>query len=331
MRVIFLGSGEFGLPTLEYLYSHHQLAAIVTQPDRPAGRRRQLTSTPVAQWHEHHVSDGVDIDLLKVEDVNSPAVVERVRRYQADASIVVAFGQKLGPELIEVLGGLAVNLHGSLLPSYRGAAPVNWAIINGEKITGVSVISLAQRMDAGEVYATAEITINPNETAGELHDRLAPLGPRVIEQVLRQYERGTLESAPQDDSRASRAPKLTKADGTVYFDRPAEEVRNRIHGLTPWPGCRVRWHCRATGKIETLTLRRVQAISEPPSFLSKAFDEQPPPAPGTVLDPLLVVASPGVVKLLEVQAPGTRPMDAQAFARGHQLAPGDFLEPGPDA
>lgn len=325
MRLLFLGSGEFGLPTLEDLHAHHEIAAVITQPDRPAGRHRQLTPTPVAQWIEQQGAGAIDV--LKVEDVNAPSVVEQVRAYAPDASIVVAFGQKLSPELVDALGGLAVNLHGSLLPAYRGAAPVNWAIIKGEKVTGVSVISLSQRMDAGEIYATAEVTIDPSETAGELHDRLARLGPRVVNQVLQRYESGTLEPQPQDDAQASRAPKLTKADGTARFDQPANAVRDRIHGLTPWPGCRVQWHCQATGETKPLTLLRVQAIPEPPAFLSHRLTADPPPAPGTVLDSLLVATQPGVVKLLQVQAPGTRPMDAQAFSRGHQLAPGDRLEP----
>lgn len=320
MRLLFIGSGEFGLPTLEHLHAHHQVAAVVTQPHRPAGRKRKLQGTPVAQWAERE-----GLDVLKVENINTPEAIQQVRAYQPDASIVVAFGQKLAPELIDALGGLAVNLHGSLLPAYRGAAPVNWAVIHGEKITGVTVIGLSQRMDAGTIYATAELTVDPEETAGEVHDHLARLGPRVIEQVLGEYEAGTLQGQPQDDSKASRAPKLTKADGTVDFNQPAAAVRARVHGLTPWPGCRVRWHCQATGDVRTLTLRRVQAIAEPPAFLSHQLAEGLPP--GTVVEPLLVVANPGVVKLLEVQAPGTRPMDAQAFARGHQLAPGDRLEP----
>lgn len=322
MRLLYFGSGEFGLPTLELLHAHHELCAIVTQPDRPAGRKRQFTPTPVAQWAAQYAPD---VELLKVEDVNEPEVIERVRDRRPDASVVVAFGQKLSPELIGAMGDLAMNLHGSLVPAYRGAAPINWAIINGEKVTGVSVIGLAQRMDAGEVYATAELTIDPNETAGELHDRLARLGPRVIEQVLQNHAAGTLQGRAQDESQASRAPKLGKADGTVDFKQSAERVRDRVHGLTPWPGCRVRWHCQATGEVKPLTLRRVQAIPQPPAFLSHRLAEAPPP--GTVLEPLLVVTNPGVVKLLEVQAPGTRVMDAHAFARGHGLAAGDTLEP----
>ncbi len=127
--------------------------------------------------------------MLKVENANAPEVIEQVRTYQPEASIVVAFGQKLSPELIDALGSLAVNIHGSLLPAYRGAAPVNWAIINGETVTGISIISLSQRMDAGSIYATAELTINPHETAGELHDRLAQLGPKTIERALRSIRR----------------------------------------------------------------------------------------------------------------------------------------------
>ena len=321
MRILFLGAGEFGLPTLAHLHAEHELVAVFTQPDRPAGRRRKLAPTPIAQWAETR-----ELNVHKVEDANAPEVIEQVRAYQPDASIVVAFGQKLSPELIEALGGLAVNVHGSLLPAYRGAAPVNWAVINNERTTGITVIGLAQRMDAGLIYGKASLSIAPRETAGEVHDRLAELGPEVVADVLQRHEAGTLQGEAQDESRASRAPKLKKADGTVSFDQPADAARARIHGLTPWPGCRVHWHCQADGKTHELMLRRVEAMPEAPAFLRQRFGDDWP-AIGTVVEPMLVIAGAGVVKLLEVQAPGTRAMDAAAFGRGHHLMPGDRLAP----
>ncbi|MFA9477456.1 methionyl-tRNA formyltransferase [Phycisphaerales bacterium AB-hyl4] len=315
MRIIFVGSGEFGLPTLERLHQQHDVVAVVSQPDRPAGRKRQLTPTPIAAWAQQQ-----SLPLLKADDVNTNAFIEQLAPYQPDAAVVVAFGQKLSPGLIDALGKLVVNLHGSLLPKYRGAAPVNWALINGDTRTGVTVIGLAQRMDAGAMYAQAELQITPHETAGELHDRLAQLGPDIIEQVLDRFEQGILEPQHQDDTQATRAPKLSKADGTADFTQPAEQVRNRIHGLTPWPGCRVNWHCQHTGQTQPLTLRRADAMPNLPDFVKT---DTPP---GTVLDGMLVMTGQGVIKLLELQAAGTRPMNAHAFANGHHLAPGDHLE-----
>lgn len=317
MRLLFFGSGEFGLPTLHRLAETHDLLAVVTQPDRPAGRRRRLTPTPVAQWAEAH-----GVAAWKCDDVNDPAFVEQVRATAPDASVVIAFGQKLSPPLIAAMGELAVNLHGSLLPKYRGAAPIQWAMMEGEAQTGVSVICLAQRMDAGEVYATASTPIDPQETAGELHDRLAELGPDAVERVLSDLHAGTLSPQPQDDALASRAPKLTKADGTVDFNADAETVRRTVHALTPWPACRVALRpADADAPLpEPMTLCRVRVVPGPSETVE----------PGTVMDELRVAtATPGrTIELLEVQPPGGKRMSASAYARGHAaFTPGAKLLP----
>lgn len=312
MRLLFLGSGAFGLPTLRFLHQRHDVAAVISQPDRPAGRKRKLTPTPIAAWAAEH-----GLPVLKTDDVNAPApgFVEQVRALEPEASVVIAFGQKLSPELIAALGRLAVNLHSSLLPRYRGAAPINWAMIAGDKTTGVSVIGLAQRMDAGRVYATAALDIDPLETAGELHDRLADLGPAAVDTVLRDLRADALQPLAQDESQATRAPKLSKADGTVDFNQPADAIRARIHGLTPWPGCRVEWLPKDGDEPRSLIIGRVRAQS----------DRTTTALPGTVLDELHVATAAGTIELLELQAPGTKMMPAHPFARGHGLAPGDLL------
>ncbi|MCC6680986.1 MAG: methionyl-tRNA formyltransferase [Phycisphaeraceae bacterium] len=304
MHLLLLGSGDFGLPTFEALRAQHQIAGVVTQPDRPAGRKRIDTPTPVAAWAAEH-----ELTVHKTDNVNSDQFVRMVRQLGADASVVIAFGQKLSPQLIDSLGNLAVNLHASLLPRYRGAAPINWAMIRGEKNTGVSVIGLAQKMDAGEVYATASLAIDPHETAGELHDRLALLGPAAVQRVLDDLQRGTLQPQVQDHNLATPAPKLKKSDGTVDFNQPAEAVRCRIHGLTPWPGCRVQWG------DQVLALHRAQ--DEP--NVTHGFE------PGTIMGGLRVACASGCVRLLEVQPPGKALMSAAAFARGHAIQSGQRL------
>jgi len=309
MQLLYFGSGEFGLPTLQRLVAEHDIAAVVTQPDRPAGRHRKLTPTPIAQWAAQQ-----KLNILKCENVNEPSVVASISALRAEAAVVIAFGQKLSEALIVAAGPLVVNLHASLLPRYRGAAPINHAIMQGETHTGVSVIALAQRMDAGLIYAQEKIAIDPLETAGELHDRLAQLGPEVIARVLADFQAGTLRGQKQDDANATAARKLSKADATVDFAAPAAQVRCRIHGLTPWPGVRVQWHS-GESQARELLLRRVR--DEP----QVAHDAQP----GTVLQDLRVATGQGVVRLLEVQLPGSRPMLAEAFARGHDIAPGDRL------
>lgn len=311
MKLIFLGSGEFGLPTLMRFHERHQVVAVVSQPDKPAGRHRKLTPTPIAAWAEQ-----AKLKVAKTDNVNTPEFVEEMRRLGADAAVVIAFGQKLGEPLIAALGRLAVNLHASLLPKYRGAAPINWAIIHGDHETGVSVIALSQRMDAGMIYAQASTPINPHETAGELHDRLAALGPAQVEKVLEEFERGTLKGRAQDEAHATKAPKLSKADAHVSFEATADQVRRRIHGLTPWPGVHVKWQRTSDGHVQDLAILRAEAEHD-------LLHDAPL---GTVLEEQRVAVRDGAVHLLEVQIAGGRAMSAEEFARGHKLAPGDTLK-----
>ncbi|MEL7087717.1 MAG: methionyl-tRNA formyltransferase [Planctomycetota bacterium] len=314
MRLLYFGSGAFGLPTLQTLHAsdEHQVAAVVSQPDKPAGRKRELTPTPVAAWA---ADEGLTV--LKTDDVNTAEFVETIAGHRPDASVVIAFGQKLSPELIAAMGRLAVNVHSSLLPKFRGAAPINWAMIENEPVTGVSVIGLAQKMDAGEIYAIAETPIDPDETAGELHDRLAQLGPACVQKVLYDLAADELAPLPQDHAAATRAPKFTKADGTVEFDQTAARVRARIHGLTPWPGCRVVWR-NTDGTAKPLTLRRVRDHAECVHATQ---------APGTVQTDLRIKCLEGAIELREVQLPGGKVIPFAEFARGHRFKPGDTLSP----
>lgn len=304
MRLIFFGSGAFGLPTLRELADSHEIALVVTQPDRPAGRNRSMTPTPIAEF-----AAAKRIPIIKPVDVNIPEVIQAIHAAHADAYVVIAFGQKLSQRLLGE--SFAINLHGSLLPKYRGAAPIQWAMIHGEQETGVSVIALADRMDAGVVYATASVRIDPNETAGELHDRLAMLGPEVVQRVLEQFAANRLQPTEQDHHKASRAPKLDKKDGTVRFDQPASAVRNRIQGLTPWPGCTARLGGR------TLRLHRVQVVD---------VNSQNNCA-GEFTPDLTVACTPGTIRLLEVQPPGGTLMSFDAYRNGQPIRPGMKLEP----
>lgn len=304
MRLVFFGSGEFGLPTLQQLVQQHDLALVVSQPDRPAGRSKKLTPTPIAEFAHSR-----NIPTFKPEKPNDAASIQRVRDAAADAFIVIAYGHKLSPALLDKT--FAINLHASLLPKYRGAAPINWAMINGEAETGVSVITLAQTMDAGLILGQSSTPIQPDETAGELHDRLATLGPPLIEQVLNQHAAGTLTSHPQNDAHATRAPKFTKADGTVRFDQPALAVRNRVHGLTPWPGCTI------TLGGAPLRLLRV-AVNNQSTMYERA---------GLVLADGSIACSVGSILPLEVQPPGGNVMPWDAYRHGHRVAPGMIAAP----
>lgn len=304
MRIVFLGSGAFGLPTLEALLRSHTVVLGVTQPDRLAGRGLLATATPVAQ----RLAEG-SVETIKPEDVNASEVVSRVHAARPDALVVIAFGQKLRPALLE--GLFAINLHGSLLPRHRGAAPVNWAILSGDTATGVSVITLAQRMDAGEILAEGRTAIDPQETAGELHDRLAEMGPSVVLEALERRSAGTLAPRLQEESLATRAPKLTRADAWLRFDQAAEAVRRRVHGLSPWPGCAVE-----LGGVETKLLR-VDLVE------SSSGGGKEGAAPGTLDEHGAIRCASGALRPVLVQQSGKRAMIYDEFRRGRRLAPGD--------
>jgi methionyl-tRNA formyltransferase len=311
MDVIFFGSGAFGLPTLHALSSRHRVVAIVSQPDRPAGRGAALTPTPISQFALESLPG---VPLFKPENVNDPAVLESIRAIKADAFVVIAFGQKLSPALLHER--FAINLHASLLPRWRGAAPINWAILAGDSITGNSVITLADKMDAGLILAQSHRPIDPSQTIGELHDLLAADGPALVLSVLDQLAHNTLSPKPQDPSKVHLARKLTKADGSLDLSASADECRRKVHGLTPWPGISVRF------RSQPLKLTHVQANAATP------HSQQP----GTILD-----ASQGTVAcghnssltLLEVQPPGKKPMPWPDFARGARIQPGESLQDGP--
>lgn len=327
MRVLFLGAGAFGLPTLAALSAgfggRHELAGIVTQPDRPAGRGRALTPSPVAAWASEHRPD---LPLLKFESVNDPGALDELRRLAApggslgvDAWLVIAFGQKLSRGLLE--GVAAMNLHGSLLPRWRGASPVNAAILAGDAETGNTVITLADRMDAGLILGQSRRAIDPLITAGELHDALSGDGPALVRSVLDEVAARGIEAVgrAQDESLVTRTGKFAKSDGWVRFADGAEACRRRVQGLTPWPGVSVRLD-RADGP--ELKLLRVAVQEDHQGLAGKAA------SPGTLLAPVdgLVACGDGaLLRMLTVQPAGGRAMGWADFARGRKLPKGTIL------
>ena len=311
MDVVFFGSGAFGLPTLQRLASEHRVTAVVSQPDRKAGRGAKLTPTPIAAWAGEHL----DAALLKPDRVSEPDVIGQIRAIPADAWVVIAYGQKLPPALLE--DRFAINLHASLLPRWRGAAPINWAILAGDTQTGNSVITLADRMDAGMVLGQSRRPIEPSQTAGELHDLLASDGPELVLSVLADHEHGRIKPITQDETLVTHARKLSKADATLSFRWPADRCRNRIHGLNPWPGVTV----RLAG--EPLKLLRAQSV---------ALDSESAIEPCRLLDLELGIVGCGdatALRLLEVQPAGKRAMPWADFVRGRAL-PADARLAGED-
>ncbi len=329
MKIIYLGSGAFGLPTLTSIAREHQLLAVVTQPDRPAGRGSTLTPTPIAAWTAEHRPD---VPIIKPQKINTPETIAAIRALNPEAFVVIAFGQKLGKDLLADIP--AINLHASLLPRWRGAAPINAAILAGDTTTGNSVITLADRMDAGLVLAQSTREISPTLTAGELHDLLALDGPALVNQVLARIAHADTHGQPQNESLVTIAPKMSKEDGWVDFTANADACRHRVHGLTPWPGVTVKMLIPASTNNhapteQPLKILRVQTANE-----SSQQAQRPTTTthePGLIIDNewgLVVCGQHSALNLLEVQPPGKRAMAWADFARGRQLPPGTKLVGG---
>jgi methionyl-tRNA formyltransferase len=313
MKLVFFGSGAFGLPTLQMLANEHTLLAIVSQPDKPAGRGGKLSPTPIADWAAANLPL---TPLLKPANVNESDTTAIIRAFHADAWVVIAFGQKLRPALLH--DRFAINLHASLLPRWRGAAPINAAILAGDTSTGNSVITLADTMDAGLILAQSHRPIDPLQTAGELHDQLAQDGPALVRRVLADFASNSLDPIPQDESRVTLAKKLSKADAVLDFTQSAEECRRRIHALTPWPGITVSF------RGEPIKLLRVRVIDHAAGN----------PTPATLLDAnqgLVRCGHHSALQLLEVHPPGKRPMPWRDFANGRQVRSEESFRGGPPA
>jgi methionyl-tRNA formyltransferase len=303
LRIIFAGSGEFGLPSLRALIaSEHQLVQLVTQPDRPAGRGRALTPTPIGA-----AAASAALPLLKTADINREILSE------ADVMLVIAFGQKIAEAQVHHPRLGSINLHASLLPKYRGAAPINWAIIRGETIAGNSIIRLAQKMDAGAVLAQASLAIGPVETAGELHDRLATEGAPLVLDTLKDLSEGRSTESAQDESLATLAPKLSREAAVLDFNRPADQLARRICGLYPWPGCRVALCDAARTEIARLRLVRARPAID---------DEGDRWQPGEVMMSAMVRTPDSALEILEVQPEGKKPMSLSDYRRGNRWEPG---------
>jgi methionyl-tRNA formyltransferase len=315
MRIVFLGSGEFGCPSLKWLSeSGHEVAEVITQPARPAGRGKNVAPTPIAE-----LAGTLHLKVCECGDVNDPAVVEHVQSLRPEVLLVIAFGQKIGGALLNLPPTRAINLHGSLLPRYRGAAPINWAIINGEKETGVTVIELNERWDAGAILGQARTAIAPTETAGELHDRLALLGPPLVEDILARIAQGNAQPLIQDEKQACRAPKLQKTDGAIHWEQGAEQIRNRIHGLWPWPGAFCMLAQKTRTQAERVAIARAEVVVEAGGGAWKGGTV----IPGTVMGDMTIACGEGRLRMLQVRPDNGKLMDFAAFVNGRHLQSGD--------
>ena len=312
MKIVFLGSGEFGIECLNVLErSSHSLQFIVTQPPHPAGRGRKPSPTPVARWANTN-----SVPFVETDDVNTPGVMEKIADYKPDLIVVIAFGQKIGNELINLPPKAAINVHASLLPKYRGAAPINWAIINGETKTGISIITLAEKMDAGQILAQSQTDIGPNETAGRLHDRLAQIAAPLLLSTIDHIANNTVTYTEQDHSEATLAPKLKKSDGYIDFNEPAQSLERKIRGFWPWPGASATYLSKKTNKSIRVNIAMAEAVeASNPTGLSV----------GTLAENLNVTCGTDALKITKIKPAGSPLMDFKDFTNGRQTLPGDLF------
>lgn len=303
-----MGTPAFAVPALEMLAENgYRPVAVVTGPDRPRGRGQQVTPTPVK---EAALRLGIET-ILQPESVKDPAFVRALAALEPDLFVVVAF-RILPPEVFKLPRLGAFNLHGSLLPRYRGAAPINRAIMAGETETGVTTFFLKEQVDTGDMILQRRMSIGPDETAGEVHDRMMMLGAEAVLETVRRIDAGTVETQPQEDTLATPAPKIFREDCRIPWDRSAAEVHNHVRGLSPYPGA---WTMHGDVLLKVYRTR-------------PADDMEHGAAPGTVLEAderLVVACGEGAVELLEIQQEGRRQLPADVFMRGYPLRVGDRL------
>jgi methionyl-tRNA formyltransferase len=312
MRLIMLGTGPFAVPTLRAIAaSSHEVVLVVTRP--PRGRAEQ--AGPMQQ-----AAESLGLSVWSPDSANLPESQARLASLALDLLVVCDYGEILRSETLATarLGG--INLHGSLLPKYRGAAPVQWAILRAETETGNSVIQMTPGLDAGPCLGQQRTPIDPDEDAATLESRLAAMGADLVRNIIEQLSNGTTKPVLQDTTQASKAPRLTKEQGMIVWTRPAQEIKNLVRAVRPWPRAYTFWHRQDAPPVR-LSIDRAQ--TSPQSI-------EPNATPGTILQtdgPLLVATGNGALEVLELQPAGKRSMSASEFLRGNHIQTGDRLSP----
>jgi methionyl-tRNA formyltransferase len=302
--IIFMGTPDFAVPSLQALYQEaYHLNQVVTQPDRPKGRGRKLVASPVKQKAlELH------LNVLQPAKPNTSEFAEKLRQNQPDLLIVIAYGHLLSEKILQIPKIGAINVHASLLPKYRGPAPIQWAIINGEAQTGVTTMFMDAGMDTGDMLISRSEPILPADTAATLHKRLAVLGADTLLQTLQQLADQTLQPTRQDHDSATYAPILRKQDGRIDWQKAAKEIEPFIRGMTPWPGA---FAFHNQNRLKILKAAPIdEPVSEPAGFILKGFPDE-----------LVVATGKGALSILEIQGPSGKRLAIADFLRGYRLAP----------
>jgi methionyl-tRNA formyltransferase len=307
-RVLFMGTPDFAVPSLRVLLEEKEqveVIGVVTQPDRPKGRKKVLTPPPVKVEALNH-----DLPVFQPQKLRSEEGIRRVLELQPDLIVTAAYGQILPEPVLEAPKYGCINVHASLLPKYRGGAPIHHAIINGEKETGVTIMYMVKALDAGDMLLQRAIPITSEDNVGTMHDKLANLGAELLKEVLPSILDGTVQAVPQDDEQATFAPNITREDEKIDWKRSARELDCQIRGLCPWPVAYTMW------KGKPFKIWKASVVNE------ETQDE-----PGTVIrldaDGIVVATGNGMLRLTEVQPSGKKPMSAKQFINGRQMKAGD--------
>lgn len=309
MRVIFMGTPDFAVPSLEALLQHHEVVLVVTQPDKPKGRGKKMAFSPVKECALAH-----NIPVLQPAKVREPEFVEELRKYDADLIAVTAFGQILTEDILFMPKYGAINVHGSLLPKYRGAAPMQWAIIDGEPVTGITTMYMAKGLDSGDMLLKAEVEITPEDTFATVHDKMSVVGANLLVETLQKLEDGTLQREEQDHDAATYAPMITKETGHIDWCKSGQEIINLIRGLNPTPAA------------YTMYQEELLKIFWAEKTDITADDAKCGEIVAVVKKGFVVKCGDGCLLVTEVQARGGKIMATDAYLRGHSMELGILLQ-----
>ena len=308
MKIVFMGTPEFAVPSLETLIQHHEVIGVVSQPDRPKGRGKKLVPTPVKACALAH-----QIPVFQPDSVKEASFQEMLRSLRPDLIAVVAFGQILPVDILNIPPYGCINVHGSLLPFYRGAAPMQWAVINGEEKTGVTTMYMAKGLDSGDMLLKAEIPLTSEDTYGSVHDKLSTLGADLLIQTIAGLEKQEITPIPQNHEISTYAPMITKELCHIDWSKSAEEIVHLIHGLSPVPGA---YTCYGEEKWKI--------------WNGEAIVYQGQEVPGQIISvskkDFMVMTGNGALKILELQGSGGKRMSTDAYLRGHEIQAGVLLQ-----
>lgn len=309
INIVFMGAPDFAVPSLRRLMAGQRVAGVVTQPDRPAGRGRQLQPPPIKR-----VAQEAGIPVYQPPSLRSEAAIAPLREWRPDLIVVVAFGQILRPLVLNLPPRGCLNVHASLLPRWRGAAPIQHAILAGDTETGVTLMQMDEGMDTGPIYVSQAVPIQADDNAASLHDRLAQVGADLLAAHLDDIVNGRIAPTPQDETQATYAPMIKKEDGRLDWNKPAVQLERQVRAMTPWPGAFTSWQGRHLKLLKTRLVDQLPAAQKPP---------------GSVIahnDGALVLTADGELEILELQLAGKRPTAISHFLHGQPDFMGSVLE-----